>query len=74
MNRESVMPSIPLIEVDETASVLAGALAAHRDAFGGRLGKPAEGPLFRTAPDGSIVDRGGTLVQAPTPQHTPKGA
>lgn len=66
-------PQIPLFDSDETARELSEAVARHRDTFAVRLGTPGEGPMFRAAPDGSILDRGGRVVQ-PAPKGTqPKG-
>ena len=66
------MAEIPVFDSEETARLLSDGLAAHRKAFGGLLGQPAEGPLFRAAPDGAILDRGGRVV-APAPPLSPTG-
>jgi len=69
-----VTPIIPLFDPDEVARHLAEQLAQHREAFGGRLGQPAEGPMFRTAGDGSIIGPGGVVVAPPPPPSPTAGA
>ncbi len=65
---------VPRFDSDETAERLAQQLAQHRETFGGKLGAPAEGPMFRVAGDGSILHRDGTVVASAPKVTQPTGA
>jgi len=54
---------VPPYDIDVVAQQLRKELDYHRQTVGGTLSAPADGPMFRTAPDGAVLDRAGNELQ-----------
>jgi hypothetical protein len=59
---------LPTFAPSVVGAELSSALDQHRAAIAGTIAAPSAGLLYRTMPDGSIVDRSGMVVHpAPKP-------